>query len=88
MTERVGKPVRKCYGCGLNLRKHCGVFENPAEMWTKGTCPGYQNEELLAQYMEATEHHVKTPKELRQERAKLQKTEPHWQGLPSKGTHH
>ena len=51
------KPVRKCNGCGLNLRDRCGVFDNPHEQWERRRhCPGYRNETLLAKYKERGEN--------------------------------
>ena len=49
--HRNGKPVRKCHGCGLNLKDHCGLFENPREQWQRHNgCPGYGNEEMLLKH--------------------------------------
>ena len=76
------KPVRKCHGCGLNLRDHCGVHEYPREMWKRGKCPGYKNEELLAGYLANLERkQVKIAKEERRAKMRLRQTEPHWQGV-------
>ena len=70
------KPVRKCTGCRLNFRDHCGVFENPREVWEKHrVCPGYKNEKLLAQYVEIqARKHPDSKKERRREIAKLRRT--------------
>ena len=80
------KPVRKCHGCGLNLRDHCGVFEVPRQMWRRGKCSGYKNEELLAQYAaELERRQAKAAKEERRLKMKLRQTEGHWQGVRSMG---
>jgi hypothetical protein len=74
--HRSAKPVRKCHGCGLNLGDHCGVFENPHEMWAKhAVCPGYKNEKLLAQYQASqARKQVDVKKEKRRQVAKLRRT--------------
>jgi len=49
--HRNGKPVRKCHGCGLNFRDHCGVYDDPRAQWQHHrVCPGYKNEAMLAEY--------------------------------------
>ena len=49
--HRSAKPVRKCNGCGLNLRDHCGLFARPHDQWHEHKqCRGFMNEELLAEY--------------------------------------
>lgn len=76
------KPVRKCHGCGLNLRDHCGVFSYPREMWKRHKCTGYMNEELLQKYLaDQQRKHVKVAKEERRAKMRLRQTEPHWQGV-------
>lgn len=80
------KPIGKCKGCPLNLKKHCGVFDYPREQWSKKTCEGYMNEELHAQYLEEqAQSHNDTPKELRREKAAERKSEPHWDGISNPG---
>ena len=75
------KPVRKCHSCGLNLGKQCGVFTSPHDQWAKGKCPGFKNEELLKRYVEDIARHPgDSAKAERQERAKLARSTPHWQG--------
>ena len=78
------KPVRKCHGCGLNLRDHCGVYEYPRQMWKRDKCPGYKNEALLQNYTaEIERRQVKAAKEERRAKMKLRQTEGHWTGVRS-----
>ena len=79
---RSTKPVRKCHGCGLNLRDHCGVFGYPHDMWHNHRhCPGYMNEELLARYQAQQERTHPDPKrEKRKQAAKIRDTAMHHDG--------
>ena len=80
------RPIGKCKGCPLNLRKRCGVFQDPKEQWDRGKCKGFMNEELHAEYLQKqSEFHAKTPKEIRQEKSRRNKTEPHHDGQPNPG---
>jgi len=81
--HRSRKPVRKCHGCGLNLGDHCGVFEWPHDMWRNHRrCPGYMNQELLAEYRARQERAPrKNPKkEKRKQVAKVRHTTTHLDG--------
>jgi len=62
------KPVRRCYRCLLNLGGHCWEFACPRRQWNKKKCPGFENDELYAQFRKWQEApRVKTRRELRQE---------------------
>jgi len=76
------KPIKKCNGCPLNLKKRCGVYEVPRLMWEKGKCPGYYNEELFLQYEEsqATMEAKEVARRKRKEIQALRKTESHHAG--------
>ena len=76
------KPVRKCHGCGLNLRDHCGVYENPHKMWhSHRSCPGYMNEKLLAEYeAEQAQGQGNSKKSKRKAAARSRAMEPHHNG--------
>ena len=79
--KKTSKPIHKCHGCPLNFKKYCGRYETPRDMWGRGKCPGFMNEEMLEEYnrdLEATA--VKTPREKRKEAARQAKTEEHHQG--------
>lgn len=81
--HRNGKPVRKCHGCGLNFRDHCGVYSNPHEMWhSRKVCPGYMNEELLAEYQaeQAREDAKLRKKEVRKAVTQQRQSVPHRNG--------
>lgn len=80
--NRNRKPVRKCRGCDLNFHDHCGLYDNPHEMWhNRRRCPGYMNEELLAEY-QAREAKLKAdaPKQIRKAVAGQRRSEPHHNG--------
>jgi len=80
------KPIGKCKGCPLNLKKRCGLFDHPREKWAKGKCNGYMNEQLYAQYLEQqAEPPKRTLKEIRQEKAAQRNTEPHYDGKSDPG---
>ena len=75
-------PIGKCKGCGLNFRTYCGIFDNPMEMWKKGKCSGFMNQDLLKEYLAERETpSAQTPKLIRREVAKKKATEPHHQGM-------
>jgi len=80
--HRSGKPVRKCHGCGLNFRDHCGVYDNPHDMWRDHrVCPGYKNEKLLAAYLaDQAKLQADKDKEKRRQIAKLRRTATHSNG--------
>ncbi len=80
--HHTAKPVGKCYGCGLNLGDHCGVFADPRVMWQRHTaCPGYMNAELLADYQASLSHKdANVRKEKRRLVAKMRQEETHHQG--------
>lgn len=80
--HRTSKPVRKCHGCGLNLRDRCAVYDDPHAQWNKHRrCPGYMNEEMLAAYKAreaAAQEDRKKAK--RKATARQRHTEPHYDG--------
>ena len=80
--HRNGKPVRKCNGCSLNFRDNCGVYTSPHDQWErKRGCPGFGNEQLLAEYEEqAQKLKVNSKKIKRKEAAKKMHSEPHHDG--------
>ena len=58
------------------------IFARPFQMWEKGTCRGYADEALHREFLAKQQGvHAKTPKELRREGARRQKSEPHYDGL-------
>lgn len=80
--KRTQKPVRKCHRCGLNLRDHCGKFESPHDMWRQGKCPGFQNEQMLREYLAEQEKlQNNLSKARRRAIMRERKTEPHHQGV-------
>jgi hypothetical protein len=85
-SRALGKPIGKCKGCPLNLRRRCAVFAHPREEWAKGNCKGYMNEQLHARYLEQkAQSHGDTPKELRRQKAAERKSGPHYDGISNPG---
>lgn len=80
--HRTAKPVRKCNGCGLNMRDRCGAFDAPHSMWDRhGGCPGYQNGQLLAEFEAAqAAQQTKEARERRREVAQTRREVPHQNG--------
>ena len=79
--KRSRKPVRKCHGCGLNLGDRCGVYEFPHDMWHHRSCPGFNNQEQLKEFLERQEkQRLDERKERRREAARQKACEPHHQG--------
>ena len=80
--HRTRKPVRKCHGCGLNFRDHCGAYDDPHEIWhSHRRCPGFMNEKMLAEYQARMERKQKNAKrEQRRSAAKQRDAEPHYNG--------
>jgi len=80
------RPIRKCGKCKLNLKTHCGLFDDPHDMWNRHRkCPGYMSEEHYQEYLriqERTEQERQSKQSLfiRREGAKLRHTEPHYDG--------
>jgi hypothetical protein len=82
------KPIGKCQGCQLNLKKSCGVFSHPREQWSHGhnQCKGYMNEALYTHYLEEQmQAPQKTHKQLRQEKMAELKTVSHRDGILNPG---
>jgi len=78
--HRHRKPIRKCHGCGLNFRDHCGVYSNPREKWQHGRCPGYGDADLLAEYERRQAADAPAANDSRRRAQELKATEPHHQG--------
>lgn len=79
--KKTSKPVHRCHGCPLNFKKYCGKYESPRDMWSRGKCPGFMNEELYDEYQqEQGTPDLETPRDKRKEAAKLARTEEHHQG--------
>ena len=87
MYRNFASPIRKCGKCKLNFKTHCGLFENPHEMWSKHRkCPGYLSEAHHQKYLESQEARLnklrsKPSRYARRQDAKLRHTEPHHDGL-------
>ena len=80
--HRSEKPVRKCGGCGLNFRDHCGVYDSPHDQWhNHRRCPGYMNEKMLAEYeAHAAARQQNKRKKKRREVAQIRKSATHMDG--------
>lgn len=80
------RPIGKCKGCPLNLKKRCAVFAHPHEQWSRGRCKGYMNTQMYADYLEEqSKTHDKTAREIRREKAAERKTTPHQDGILNPG---
>jgi hypothetical protein len=79
--KRTQKPVHKCHACELNLGERCGVYALPRKMWDHHICPGYKNEDMLADYKAEIARHQEDPhRKIRKETAVLRNSEDHHQG--------
>ena len=83
------KPIRKCHGCPLNLKKRCAVFASPQEQWSHGhkSCKGYMNEALYRHYLDEQKHEEppKSQKQVRREKMRSLKTVEHQDGIANPG---
>lgn len=80
------RPIGKCKGCPLNLKRRCAVFEHPHKQWSRGRCKGYMNGQIVARYLdEQARPHEKTARDIRREKAVERKTIPHQDGLLNPG---
>ncbi|HNR94654.1 MAG TPA: hypothetical protein PKM67_05470 [Kiritimatiellia bacterium] len=80
------KPIGKCGGCPLNLKKSCGMFEHPAEQWAHGRCKGFMNAKMFEAFVAAqAREHEKTHKEIRREKQEERKSISHVDGIPNPG---
>ena len=81
------RAIRKCGKCKLNLRTHCGLFDNPRAMWhNHRKCPGYMKEEYYQEYLHRQERLAQMvsskPSSLtRRQQAKIRHTERHHDGM-------
>ena len=83
------KPIGKCQGCPMNLKKSCAVFSHPREQWSHGhkQCKGYMNQALYHHYLEEQmQAPPKNHKEIRQETAAELKTISHQNGRVSRSS--
>ena len=84
--NRKGKPVRKCYGCVLNIGDSCVVYEEPHDKCHNSKCTSYNDQELYRKYLEDIEKHPqKKAKKQRKDIARQHNTEEHHQGMKGKG---
>lgn len=86
------KPIRKCHGCPLNLKKRCAIFTHPNKQWSHGhkSCKGYMNQELHQHWLD--EQMRKAPpqshKQIRQKKMEELKTVEHQDGILTQGARH
>jgi len=79
--HKKGKPVRKCYGCILNIGDSCAIYEEPHDKWHHSKCTSYNDQELYSKYKEDLEKRAEDDaKKQRREAAKIHNTEEHHQG--------
>ena len=91
-AEMNRKPIGKCRGCPLNLKKRCAVFAHPQKQWRHGhkPCKGYMNQTLYEHYIQEQMQEVppKTRKQIRQEKMAGLKTVEHQDGTLTQGARH
>lgn len=46
-----GRPIGKCKGCCLNLRRLCAAGGDPTHEWSRGRCKSFNQAELLEQFL-------------------------------------
>lgn len=76
--KKNGKPVRKCYGCELNLGDHCAICQKPHERWNDKTCSGYNNQRLIEAYGKMLLRPINEQKNNRKLIAKQRRTKEHY----------
>ena len=81
------KPIGKCSGCPLNLKRSCAVYASPREQWSHGhkRCKGFMNEALYQHWLEEQmkEPAPKSRKEIRREKMLERNADEHLDGIPS-----
>lgn len=79
------KPIGKCHGCPMNLKKSCAVFSNPREQWSHGSkpCKGFMNQALYQHWLDEQMQKAppETGKEARREKMDELKTVEHQDGM-------
>jgi len=76
-----GRPIGKCKGCCLNMRKFCAADLAPAEQWGRGRCRAWNDPSLLDRFYHPTPSiGAEAARETRRARAASTKTEPHYDG--------
>ncbi|NLE66869.1 MAG: hypothetical protein GX608_05540 [Lentisphaerae bacterium] len=71
------KPGGRCKKCAMNLGDRCWAFTRPRDEWKRGRCRGMNDEALLRRFHEwENEPHVKTQKELRQDKFRKRLAKP------------
>ena len=79
-----GRPIGKCKGCCLNLRRLCAAGLEPKTVWSRGRCGRYNDQALLAACLEAGPPvGAKAAKHRRRRQAIRKHTEPHHNGVGS-----
>lgn len=43
------RPIGKCKGCSLNLRRICAAALEPKAQWSRGPCPCFGKQETLTE---------------------------------------
>lgn len=84
--RRNGRPIRKCGKCQLNFKTHCGLYDDPHEMWSRNRkCPGHMNPDAYQQYLDQRQRSEKQQAdrrtaERRRHVAKMHHTKTHSDG--------
>ena len=76
-----GRPIGKCKGCCLNMRKFCAADLDPAEVWSHGRCRACNDPSYLDRFYQPTPvAGAEAAREARRAKATSTKTEPHYDG--------
>lgn len=77
-----GRPIGKCKGCCLNLRRICAAGLEPKTVWSRGRCKRYNDQALLAASARPDPPvGAKAAKNRRRRKAIQEHTEPHHNGV-------
>lgn len=85
----VGRPIGKCSGCCLNMRRFCAAGMDPKRAWRRGRCKNWNDKSLLEAYLNPPPvTGAKAAKLSRRARASRARSTPHFDGqvfVPARG---
>jgi hypothetical protein len=80
------RPVGKCKGCCLNLKKQCLARLAPKAQWNKGRCRSYDDQALLARLLSQPQPSgAKLARQVRRAKAIEKAGQPHYNGALDPG---
>jgi hypothetical protein len=76
-----GRPIGKCKGCCLNLKRICAAGLDPKSQWKKGRCRDFGDSRMLEAFLHpAAPTGAKAARLQRKARALVGGTQPHHDG--------